>query len=94
MQDKLGEFGVDLPDFETIQAEREAVRAEATAQREAVRTLVDGLRAEGATREEIRDALAEAGYDKAGPRGGGRGHRGHHGPRGGPPADTAPENGE
>ena len=93
MQEKLAEFGVELPSIEEIQVEREAARTEHQAQREAVRNLVEGLKAEGATREEIREALTDAGYEPAarGPRGrGGRGGRGDRGPRGStPPVDAA-----
>ena len=80
LQEKLAEFGVDLPDMDVIQAEREAERVERQAQRDAVRTLVDGLKADGATREEIRAALTEAGFEP--PPRGDRGNRGNRGDRG------------
>ena len=91
MQEKLAEFGVELPAIEQIQAEREAARIENQAQHEAVRNLVEGLKAEGATREEIREALTEAGYEK--PARGQRG-RGGRGPRGATPPVSAPEGSE
>ncbi|MBT5055723.1 MAG: hypothetical protein HOM68_04210 [Gemmatimonadetes bacterium] len=87
MQEKLAEFGVELPSIEEIQVEREAARTEHQAQREAVRNLVEGLKAEGATREEIREALTDAGYE---PPARGRRGRGARGPRGStPPVDAA-----
>ncbi len=95
MQEKLAEFGIELPSIEEIQAEREAARVEHEAEREAVRTLVEGLKAEGATRDEIREALTEAGYEPKERGRGGRGGRGSRGsgdrgPRGAtPPADAA-----
>lgn len=81
LQEKLAEFGVDLPDMDVIQAEREAARAEREAQRDAVRTLVDDLKADGATREEIREALTEAGFEPPprSDRGRGQGGRGQGG---------------
>ena len=92
LQAKLAKFGVELPSIEEIQVEREAARVEHKAAREAVRTLVDGLKAEGATREEIRDALTEAGYEPKGRGQRGRGPRGSRdrGPRDAtPPVDAA-----
>lgn len=64
MQSKLAEFGVDVPDLETLQAAREAAREAVKAQREEIHALVQQLRDEGKTPEEVRAALTEAGYDR------------------------------
>ena len=57
--------GIELPeDFAERTVQRETQRNERIAQREARRALIDGLEAEGATREEIRQAMQEAGYEK------------------------------
>ena len=64
--------GIELPeDFAERTAQRETQRSERIAQKEEMKTLVDELKAEGATREEIRQAMQDAGYEK--PR---RSHRG------------------
>ena len=56
--------GIELPeDFAERTIQRETQRNERIAQREARRALIDGLKAEGATREEIRQAMQEAGYE-------------------------------
>ncbi len=69
---KLTAAGVELPeDFTERAAQRETQRAERTAQREEIKALADGLKAEGATRAEIRQALKDAGYEKPS-----RGHKG------------------
>ena len=63
--------GIKLPgNFAERTIQRETQRNERIAQREARNTLIDGLKAETASREEIRQAVQEAGYEK--PR---RGHR-------------------
>jgi len=55
---RLAADGVELPSgFAERLAERQA-------EREEVKTLVEGLKANGATREEIRQALQDAGYEK------------------------------
>ena len=57
--------GIELPeDFTERPLQRETQRSERITQREARKTLIDGLKAEGATREEIRQAVQEAGYEK------------------------------
>ena len=64
--------GIELPEnFAERNIQRETQRSERIAQREAKNALIDGLKAEGASREEIRQVVQEAGYEK--PR---RGHRG------------------
>ncbi len=74
---ELTAAGVELPeDF-----------AERTAQREQIKTIVDGLKAEGATRAEIRQVLQEAGYNK--PRGRKEGRRGDRKPLAETDAPTA-----
>ena len=86
---RLGELGVEIPEEVAERlAEREAQRA----QRQEVKEIVDQMKEEGATREEIRTALAEAGFEKPEGRRGGkaRGHRGgFKGPRGGDAAPAA-----
>ena len=62
---ELTAAGVELPeDFTERAAQRETQRAERTVQREEIKALADGLKAEGATRAEIRQALKDAGYEK------------------------------
>ena len=79
---QLTAAGVELPEnFAERATQRETNRAERSAQRAEIKTLVDGLKAEGATRAEIRQALKEAGYEK--PQRGRRG--GRHGGRGSMP---------
>ena len=76
---ELTAAGVELPeDFTERAAQRETQRAERTAQREEIKALADGLKAEGATRAEIRQALKDAGYEKShrGRKGGRRGGKG------------------
>lgn len=69
---ELTAAGIELPaDFAERAAQRETQRAERTAQREEIKTLVDGLKADGATRQEIRQALQAAGYEQP--------HRGRRG---------------
>ena len=77
---ELTAAGVELPeDFAERAAQRETRRAERTVQREEIKAFADGLKAEGATRAEIRQALKDAGYEKPrrGRKGGGlRGAKG------------------
>ena len=77
---ELTAAGVELPeDFTERAAQRETRRAERTVQREEIKAFADGLKAEGATRAEIRQALKDAGYEKPrrGRKGGGlRGGKG------------------
>ena len=76
---ELTAAGVELPEnFTKRAAQRETQRAERTAQREEIKALADGLKAEGATRAEIRQALKDAGYEKPrrGRKGGRRGGKG------------------
>ena len=62
---ELTAAGVELPeDFAERAAQRETRRAERTVQREEIKAFADGLKAEGATRAEIRQALKDAGYEK------------------------------
>ena len=83
---ELTAAGVELPvDFAELAAQRETRRAERTVQREEIKAFADGLKAEGATRAEIRQALKDAGYEK--PR---RGRKGG-GLRGGKGSMPAPE---
>ena len=86
---ELTAAGVELPeDFAERAAQRETRRAERTVQREESKALADGLKAEGATRAEIRQALKDAGYEK--PRRGrkGGGLRGSKGSMPTPETDT------
>ena len=85
---ELTAAGVELPkDFAERTVLRENKRAERTAQREQIKTIVDGLKAEGATRAEIRQVLQEAGYNK--PRGRKEGRRGDRKPLAETDAPTA-----
>ena len=71
---ELTAAGLELPeDFTEHAAQHETQRTERTAQREEIKALADGLKAEGATRAEIRLALKDAGYEK--PRQGRKGGR-------------------
>ena len=86
---ELTAAGVELPeDFAERAAQRETRRAERTVQREEIKAFADGLKAEGATRAEIRQALKDAGYEK--PRRGrkGGGLRGGKGSMPTPETDT------
>ena len=89
---ELTAAGVELPeDFTERAAQRETQRAERTVQREEIKALADGLKAEGATRAEIRQALKDAGYEKPhrGRKGGRQGGKG--GRRGGKGSMPTPE---
>jgi len=89
---ELTAAGVELPeDFTERAAQRETQRAERTVQREEIKALADGLKAEGATRAEIRQALKDAGYEKShrGRKGGRQGGKG--GRRGGEGSMPTPE---
>lgn len=86
---QLSGFGFDI---EALRAERAAEREARQAEREAVRTIIDQLNEEGATREEIKAALEEQGFEA--PRRGKRGKRGKRGFRGGTGAPAAPERAE
>jgi Spy/CpxP family protein refolding chaperone len=85
--DQLTGFGIEVPTQEEIEAQR----TEHQAQRQEVRIIVDGLKEEGATRDEIKAAVDQYRTDNGieapvgGNRGGkrGRGIRGGHGGRGG-----------
>ena len=62
---ELTAAGVELPeDFAERAAQRETRRAERTVQREEIKAFADGLKAEGATRAEKRQAIKDAGYEK------------------------------
>jgi alkylhydroperoxidase/carboxymuconolactone decarboxylase family protein YurZ len=88
--DQLTGFGIEVPTQEEIEAQR----TEHQAQRQEVRVIVDGLKEEGATRDEIKAAVdqyrtdngieAPVGGNRGGKRGGKRGRGiGGHGGRGG-----------
>jgi hypothetical protein len=82
---QLAAAGIELPEnFAAEHTAHVAERQAQAAQREEMRTIVDGLKEEGATREEIAAALADAGFEIPT-----RGHRGHRGHRGERPADIA-----
>ncbi|MBN61747.1 MAG: hypothetical protein CME20_10355, partial [Gemmatimonadetes bacterium] len=73
---ELNAAGVELPEgFADRAATREARRTARQAQREEIKSLVEGMKADGATRAEIRQALQDAGYQK--PQRTQRGHRGN-----------------
>jgi hypothetical protein len=85
---QLAAAGIELPEnFAAEHTAHVAERQAQAAQREEMRAIVEGLKEEGATREEIAAALADAGFEI--PTRGGRGHRGHRGHRGERPADIA-----
>jgi len=76
---QLQAAGIELPDnFAEEHTARVVERQAQAAQREAMHTLVAGLKEEGATREEIAAALTEAGFERPSKGRRGRGH-GHHG---------------
>ncbi len=79
--------GIELPEgFSADVSKRIGQRQALAANRQAMRTLVSGLKEEGATREEIAAALAEAGYEVPT-----MGRRGYRGARGfAPPAAASP----
>ena len=82
---ELNAAGVELPEgFADRAATREARRTARQAQREEIKSLVEGMKADGATRAEIRQALQDAGYQKP--------QRTRRGQRGARPA--APGSGE
>ena len=55
--------GVELPEgFADRAAAREARRTAGRAQRKEIKSLVEGMKADGATRAEIRQALQDTGY--------------------------------
>ena len=93
VDEQLSGFGFDI---EALRAEQEAEREARQAEREAVRAIVDQLKEEGASREEIKAALEEQGFEA--PRRGKRGKRGGRGgfggARGGEEAPAAPEGAE
>ena len=81
--------GVELPEgFAERVAQREIQRVERQAQREEIKSLVEGLKADGATREEIRQALQDAGYEKP-QRGRKNGRRGGSKPTPAPAPETS-----
>ena len=62
---ELNAAGVELPEgFADRAAASEARRTARQAQREEFKSLVEGMKADGATRAEIRPALQNAGYQK------------------------------
>jgi len=86
---QLATNGVELPSgFAERLVERETKHTERQAKREEVKALVEGLKADGATREEIRQALQDAGYEKP-QRGRRNGHRGGSKPNPAPVPETS-----